>query len=65
MDLMGIHLRDVVKEAFRNFCNDDGLNERLFREYGFERFIELNYEDDYMKVGERIEILKKSEGIEE
>jgi len=31
---------------------------------GFERFIALNYEDDYLKLGERIEMLKKSEEIE-
>jgi len=64
MDLMGTHLRDVVKEAFRVFCNNDELNLRLFKKDGFERFIALNYEDDYLKLGERIEMLKKSEEIE-
>jgi len=55
-------LREVLKEAFWKFCEDEELNWRLFKEYGFERFVALNYEDDYLRMGERIEKFKKESG---
>jgi len=52
-------VRESIKEAFKNFCNDRDLNMKLFKEHGFVRFIALNYEDDYLELDERIDKFKK------
>jgi len=63
---MDVKVREQVKVAFRIFCNDEELNNKLFKKHGFERFIALSYEDDYLELGERIERYKQeSENVGE
>jgi len=51
--------RDIVREAYFRFCKEDELNGSLIKQYGFEKFISVTYEEDYSELDERIKIYKK------